>query len=386
MSKRSLKILILKKSGCFLPSTLQGCADTYVRLGHIIKVIDLDLLKEEILEREVIEARSDFVFCINHMGLPPELLLKVKIPHACWFIDDPFYWVKEDPASSYRAIFIWDKAFIPKLKKFGFNHVYPLPHCANQEIFHKVDFSDSDLKEYRCDVSFMGGSYYRSFEILEGLLKEWNETKIREISDEVIRIQSENLSLHIYDILETVQAMHQYYIPFADREGMIMFGRILAGAASSRYREKVVNSLTRFDLRLYGDGGWENLLKGEKVKYLGFVPDRDILKLFIASKINLNLATTQIKTILGERPFEILAVGGFVLTDYCSDIGSLFELDKEIACFREAGELEEKIGYFLNHPKEREEIARRGQERVLREHTYKHRMEQLVNTMRRIFG
>jgi spore maturation protein CgeB len=37
----------------------------------------------------------------------------------------------------------------------------------------------------------------------------------------------------------------------------------------------------------------------------------------------------------------------------------------------------EKIRYFIEHPEQADAIARAGQARTLREHTYAHRMEEM---------
>jgi spore maturation protein CgeB len=312
------------------------------------------------------------------MGLSEEMTLKFRIPHACWLEDDPFYWVKKDSSSPYKVLFVYDKAYIPKLKRVGFERVYFLPLCTDTKRFREVEVS----KEFICDVSFVGGSYYESFEILEGLFKKWGNPKIRKIANKAVTIQSENLSLHIYEILEILQQEEEYFIPFEDSEGVVMFGRILAGAASSKYRERIINSLDGFDLHIYGDWGWRKIIKGNNIEFFGSLPHKDLRKLFVSSKINLNLTTTPIKTTLTRRPFDVLACGGFVLSDYRQDIKSLLEIDKEIVCFQDEEELKKKISYFLKHPEECRWIVKKGQMRVLREHTYRHRMEEIVDTMR----
>ena len=57
----------------------------------------------------------------------------------------------------------------------------------------------------------------------------------------------------------------------------------------------------------------------------------------------------------------------------------LFELEKELITFQDATELKEKITYYLQHPQERAEVARRSRERVLREHTYQHRLKEMLS-------
>jgi spore maturation protein CgeB len=61
----------------------------------------------------------------------------------------------------------------------------------------------------------------------------------------------------------------------------------------------------------------------------------------------------------------------------------MFEPGKEVVAYRSPEECVELVKYYLEHDKEREAIARAGQERTLREHTYYHRMQELVEIVGR---
>ena len=43
----------------------------------------------------------------------------------------------------------------------------------------------------------------------------------------------------------------------------------------------------------------------------------------------------------------------------------------------------EKVQYYLDHPEERESITQAAQERIRREHTYKHRMQTMLDAFQR---
>lgn len=73
------------------------------------------------------------------------------------------------------------------------------------------------------------------------------------------------------------------------------------------------------------------------------------------------------------RIFEVTGCGVFLLTEYFDGLKQYFELGKEIETFRDDKELVEKIHYYLEHPNEREAIARRGQERCLSEYSMENR-------------
>ncbi len=77
------------------------------------------------------------------------------------------------------------------------------------------------------------------------------------------------------------------------------------------------------------------------------------------------------------RIYEATGVGSFLITEHSDSVQDMFEPGKEIETYRNQGELEDKIRYYLDHPKERENIAKRGQARCLRDHSLDVRAREL---------
>ena len=126
--------------------------------------------------------------------------------------------------------------------------------------------------------------------------------------------------------------------------------------------------------------GWEN----------GRVNQEQMIGIFNASKINLNIsnASWNLHTIFRKgkeqikgRNFEVPATGSFLLTNYVNGLENYFDLEQEMICFRSAGDLVRKIRYYLKNENEREEIARRAYDRIVREHTYEQRFKALFASM-----
>jgi spore maturation protein CgeB len=83
------------------------------------------------------------------------------------------------------------------------------------------------------------------------------------------------------------------------------------------------------------------------------------------------------------RTFEISGCGVLQLTDIRADLTRFYTPGQEIATYGSAEELMDKIDYYLNHDDERRELAFRGLNRSMREHTFTNRLTQLFNT---VFG
>ena len=78
------------------------------------------------------------------------------------------------------------------------------------------------------------------------------------------------------------------------------------------------------------------------------------------------------------RVFEAMACGAFVLCDRQRDVLALFRDGEHLACFSDGDDLAAKVRYYLEHPGERQAIARRGREEALSRHTYVHRLRELL--------
>lgn len=85
--------------------------------------------------------------------------------------------------------------------------------------------------------------------------------------------------------------------------------------------------------------------------------------IFHESKINLNITSKAIRSGIPLRVFDIMACEGFVLSNYQPELAELFQSSAEFDYYTSVEELLEKTDYYLNHEKERNEIAHNGFEK-----------------------
>ncbi|KDB08743.1 hypothetical protein LIG30_2201 [Burkholderia sp. lig30] len=81
------------------------------------------------------------------------------------------------------------------------------------------------------------------------------------------------------------------------------------------------------------------------------------------------------------RLYEATGCGALLVTDEKANLAELFEPEREVVTYRSPQEAVEKIRYYMDHPQEASAIALAGQARTLREHTYRHRMDELVDIL-----
>lgn len=136
----------------------------------------------------------------------------------------------------------------------------------------------------------------------------------------------------------------------------------------------------------------ENVLKDHVQRNGARITAEESVKIYNASKINLNLHSNLDGNLLisrgdfvNPRTFELAAMGAFQLTDKRELMPELFDPD-EIATFETIDEFYECIERFLRDPEAREKYARKARERVLRDHTYERRMETFVDYMVKSFA
>lgn len=113
---------------------------------------------------------------------------------------------------------------------------------------------------------------------------------------------------------------------------------------------------------------------------------KDMYKLMLQSKITLNRHIDVAENNANNmRLYEATGCGAMLLTDKKDNLGELFVPGKELVTYQNLNEIEKKIKYYLGHDSERSRIARNGQKRTLKDHTYKVRMGQLINIIQKYF-
>lgn len=108
------------------------------------------------------------------------------------------------------------------------------------------------------------------------------------------------------------------------------------------------------------------------------------VRIFNATAVNINLHSSMCHEgvvpdgdFVNPRTFEIAACGAFQLVDKRSLLDELFP-DGEMEQFGTFPELRDRIDHYLERPEERALFAEKGRGRVLSEHTYDNRMEELL--------
>jgi spore maturation protein CgeB len=117
--------------------------------------------------------------------------------------------------------------------------------------------------------------------------------------------------------------------------------------------------------------------------YVGFAWGIEMYQVLRDSFLTLNHHADFLPYANNLRLFEATGVGTLLITDWKKNLHEMFDPGKEVVAYRTSEECAEMIQYYLEHDEEREAIARAGQQRTLRDHTYSKRVQELVDIIRK---
>jgi hypothetical protein len=104
-----------------------------------------------------------------------------------------------------------------------------------------------------------------------------------------------------------------------------------------------------------------------------------------AARINLCITRRSHATVYASsscRPFELAASGAAIVSNPCEGIERWFEPGAELIVVHDADEAVAAYRRLLDDRAQAEELGRRARERVLDEHTYRHRARQVLDLLR----
>lgn len=140
-----------------------------------------------------------------------------------------------------------------------------------------------------------------------------------------------------------------------------------------------------YNIKVYGNNWWLNPFYGytlDEKYYGGYLAYENLSIAYSSSKIVLGMHSVNTsKTMMSMRTFETLGCGAFYLTQWTPAIENLFENHKHLVWSKSAEETISLVDYYLVHDKEREEIAKQGQEFVYKNHTYLHRANTILDAI-----
>jgi spore maturation protein CgeB len=384
--KKDVLNIALIDSGYFLVHEVEKALKS---IGHrVLKVkvgnsTESDSMISRFIET-ILDSKPDLVLTVNHLGFDEDGVLtsffkSIEMPVASWYVDSPRIILQafDKNISPYVSLFLWDKGYIEQIKNTGYESVNYLPLAADVEIFKPIQLKQSDIRKYRTDVTFVGNSLVDSTrEKMEKV-----PAKLHPLVDKAACLLDDTRGTFRDVVNEMDKDEIQEYQGLSIRQRLDFESAVL-WKATLAYRLSCVEKLKNNDHYIYGDSGWKELLDNNDRIRLPLHYYNELPVLYNACSINFNATHFQMGQAVNQRVFDVPACGAFLLTDRQESLDELFDAGKEIITYRQKNEIPELVKFYLKNPEKREAVSKRGRERVLREHTYKHRLKSLIGSMR----
>ena len=147
-----------------------------------------------------------------------------------------------------------------------------------------------------------------------------------------------------------------------------------------RRRLEVLSAFPEHSLKIFGGFDWAKSTSPLAAHHMGRPPRYgfELASIYYHSRINLNVFHDQCVDSTNSRVYDVLAAGGFLLTEHRPCLEREFEIGRHLVTFSTPAEGRERMEYYLTHGAEREAIAREGQRHVLEHHTFTNRCRRLL--------
>jgi len=327
--------------------------------------------------------RPDFCLTINHLGFDEEgviaqFLCSIEMPSASWFVDSPDLIVKgfTRNVSPFSALFVWDRAYLASMRQAGYETVSYLPLGTDPASFRPFPGSLPAVSRLAAPVGFVGNS-------MTTPLQEKLD-KIRRPLHAVIEKLARRMSrqrIALEEPCATLDVTEQGQFECLGTRERLDFEKAVTWQATLLYRQACIEQLRGFSPVIRGDRGWRMLLNADFVLRPPLDYYRELPYFYNACTVNFNATNLQMGTAVNQRLFDVPACGGFLLTDHQESLEELFNVGEEVITYRDLAEIPDLVRFYLGNPTAREKLAGRGRKRVLSQHTYRHRLQTLIETM-----
>lgn len=340
--------------------------------------------KDEYFERKfpawLTKKPYDMVFSINFFPVLSDVCNKYNITYVSWVYDAPMHIRrKESIGNPVNKVFVFDRGQYKDLRKQGFETVYHMPLGVNVRRMDSIVPTDEERARFSSKVAFMGKLYENDLNyLLQPLPQEYQEELLSIIEEQ--KAAYGNYFLNVRLDSKLLGKLNECYDKASDGTFQVTKEELEYACATyitQQERLDILDMLSKeFEMDLYSYNKPENLpavnCKGF-LKYYAEMP-----KMFKCADINLNISLKIIKEGIPLRVFDILGAGGFLITNYQTELEECFEIGRDLVVYENMQDLKEKVAYYLTHEEERRQIAKNGHDVVTKKFTIDKQLDSIL--------
>lgn len=340
----------------------------------------------EIVQKHLTSHTFGFVFTINFFPWLSDLCNLHHLTYISLIVDSP---VLELYANSIQnpcnRIFLFDSALYAEFAPYNPDCIFYTPLAANVKHYDSIcdNASAADIKKYRADISFVGSLY------AEKCL--YNDVDLppmeRGFAEGLIEAQ---LKVYGYNFLEETlpdsfvdtfcaHAPNMFHFPenFRPNYKALVAQQYLSVKVAEQERIRILKLLSeQNNVTIYTQSDTSMMPKIHNRGFTNYTTEMPLI--FRHSKINLNITAKSIRNGLSQRVFDVLGCGGFLITNYQTDLEDIFTTGQDLETYAGMEELQEKVVFYMQHDTERLQIAKNGYEKVKKYHSYDVRLPQML--------
>lgn len=375
-----------------------GITNAFNRLGHTLLTMDrpfesVDYDKGYLNELATLikaNADTDCVFSVNFQPIIARVCKVFKLPYISWTVDCPsFSLYSETIKYPTNRIFLLDRMQTEKFSPLNPDCIFHMPLGCDLESWDNVTLTPEDHKQYDCDISFIGSLYSEKcrYNSIEKDLPDY----IKGYVDGLINAQR---NVYGYNFIEDsisdewAKEFKKYanWIPLAedyieDVRGIVA-DTYLGYKCTEQERIHTLSAISEyFNIDLYTLSDTSML---PKINNRGGADSVTMMpKIIKCSKINLSMTNRPIRTGIPLRVFDILGSGGFLLSNYQSEIPEHFIPGEDLVLYDSIPDMLNKIDYYLTHDDERQQIATNGYKKVKNFHSYEIKLQKILEYVKK---
>lgn len=363
-------------------------AEAFNRVGIETSLIDYSTIEQQQMDFIRACKPQETIFTCSFNSLIPSdegkyIADYTGVPHVA-FLVDPAYRSRELFKSKYTIITCVDHFDCEYVKSNHFDRVFFWPHAVEKELEPDVN----QKKTY--DVVFLGSCYDHDT-LREFWRQKMSTAETKTIEDAIDIVLSDNIT-PLYNSVE--KAIKNNKINFKDKEDLekkiFFYGYYVDNYMRGKDRTELILSIKNANVHVFGDAcwrleqpilGWNHSLRRMKnVTIHPAVTFEQSLEILKQSKICLN-SMPFFKNGTHERIFTGLACGALPITSDNLWVRDNFEHGKNILIYAPKAwqEVNGWVDDYLNQPTKLEQVVVKGREKVMREHTWDVRVQQLFD-------
>lgn len=376
---------------------IEDIEDAFTQLGHSVVEIEYDDKSEPSdtsaiakMQKQIEETKSNLVFSFNFFPVLAIACKNLDLPYFSWIYDSPYVRIYHySVAFPTNHIFVFDSAVALEFRQAGIQTVHYLPMAANVDRLGLMTdyamFHQSKWKNQH-EIAFVGSLYtekHNFYQRMDGI-SEYTRGYLEGLIHAQKLVYGYNfIQDNLKNRPEIMEDMRKFLpmTPGSDSVETLefLFAQYVVNRQLTAIERKEIlaNVSEKYGLDLYTP---DQTLQMKGCSNHGPVDYYDMAPyVFRTAKINLNISLRSIINGIPLRAFDIMGAGGFLMTNYQNDFMNLFVPGEDFVFFESLKDLNDKISYYLNNEKERIEIAENGFRKIVEQHTYRHRVAEMLS-------